>query len=186
MNGKDGLIKLLPGTKRKLGIKVPGENRFLYVGSAILGAVLVTMFALGRYQSTLEKQLGQLNNQLAEGERTRDKKGEQNLKVLNERMTLVSNILGEHIYWTKAFSLIESLLQGQVRFKSFSGFTDDGKIGIQGEAANYTVLAKQLAAFFTDRSVVDISLGKASVSPDGVVEFGLEITFNKSRLIQKK
>ena len=185
MNGKDGL-KLLPGTKRKLGIKVPGENRFLYIGSAILGAVLVTMFALGHYQSSLEKQLGQLNDQLVESERTRDKKGEQNLKIRKERMMLVSNILEEHIYWTKAFSLIESLLQSQVRFKSFSGFTDDSKIGIQGQAANYTVLAKQLAAFFTDRSVVDISLGKVSVSPEGVVEFGLEITFDKSRLIQKK
>ena len=185
MNGRDGL-KLLPGTKRKLGIKVPGENRFLYIGSAILGAVLVTMFALGHYQSSLERQLGQLNDRLVESERTRDKKGEQNLKILKERMTLVSNILEEHIYWTKAFSLIESLLQRQVRFQSFSGFTDDSKIGIQGQAANYTVLAKQLAAFFTDRSVVDISLGKSSVSPEGVVEFGLEIKFDKLKLIQKK
>lgn len=185
MSGKDEL-KLLPGTKRKLGIKIPGENRFLYVGSAIFGAVLVVMFAFGRYQSSLEKQLGQLNNQLDESERTRDKKGEQNLKILKERMILVSNILEEHIYWTKAFSLLESLLQEQVRFKSFSGLTDDSKIRIQGQAANYTVLAKQLASFFTDRSIVDISLGKVSVSPDGMVEFSLEITFNKSRLIQKK
>lgn len=183
MNGKDGL-KLLPGTKRKLGIKVPGENRFLYIGSAILGAVLVTMFALGRYQSSLEKQLGQLGDQLVESERTRDKKGEQNLKILKKRMALVSNILQEHIYWTKAFSLLEGLLQGQVRFKSFSGTTDDSKIRIQGQAANYTVLAKQLAAFLTDRSIVDISLGKVSVSPDGTVEFSLEIIFDKSRLIQ--
>jgi len=185
MNGKDGL-KLLPGTKRKLGIKVPGENRFLYIGSAILGAVLVTMFALGRYQSSLEKQSGQLSDQLVESERTRDKKGEQNLKILKERMTLVSSILEEHIYWTKAFSLVEGLLQGQVRFKSFSGTTDDSKIRIQGQATNYTVLAKQLAAFFTDRIIIDISLGKVSVSPDGTVEFNLEIIFDKSRLIQEK
>ncbi|MDO8496019.1 MAG: hypothetical protein Q7S43_01020 [bacterium] len=185
MNGKDGL-KLLPGTKRKLGIKVPGENRFLYAGSAIMGAVLVTMFALGRYQASLEKQVELINNQLVESERARDKKGEQNLKVLNERMNLVANILAEHIYWTKAFSLVESLLQGQVRFKSFSGITDDSKITVQGQATSYTVLAKQLAAFFTDRSIVDISLGKVSVSPDGTVEFGLEITFDKSRLIQQK
>ena len=82
MNGKDGL-KLLPGTKRKLGIKVPGENRFLYVGSAIMGAVLVTMFALGRYQASLEKQVELINNQLVESERARDKKGEQNLITLS-------------------------------------------------------------------------------------------------------
>lgn len=185
MNGKD-VLKLLPGTKRKLGIKVPGENRLLYIGSAILGAVLVTMFALGNYRSSLEKQLGRLSDQLTESERSRDKKGERNLKILQERMTLVSSILEEHIYWTRAFSLIESLLQGQVRFQSFSGFTDDSKISIQGQATSYTVLAKQLAAFFTDPSVVDISLGKASVSPDGTVEFGLEIIFNKSKLIQGK
>ena len=185
MNGKDG-IKLLPGTKRKLGIKVPGENRFLYVGSAILGAILVVTFAFGHYQSSLEKQLEQLNNQLAESERNRDKKGEQNIKILKERMMLVSNILEEHIYWTKAFSLIESLLQGQLRLKSFSGLMVGSKIRIQGQAANYTVLAKQLAAFFTDRSIVDIALGKVSVSPDGTIEFGLEITFDKLGLIQKK
>lgn len=185
MNGKDE-IKLLPGTKRKLGIKVPGENRFLYLGSAILGAILVVAFAFGRYQSSLEKQLGQINDQLIESERNRDKKGEQNIKILKERMTLVSGLLEEHIYWTKAFSLIESLLQGQVRFKSFSGVMVGSKIRIQGQAMNYTVLAKQLAALFTDRSIVDISLGKVSVSPDGTIEFGLEITFDKSRLVQKK
>lgn len=185
MNGRDGL-KLLPDTKRKLGIKVPGENRFLYVGSAILGAVLVTVFALGQHRSSLEKQLDQLDNRLTESERTRDKKGEQNLKILKEQMTLVSRILDEHIYWTRAFSLIESLLQRQVRFKSLSGLTDDGKIRIQGQTANYTVLAKQLAALFTDRSIVDIALGKVSVTSDGTIEFSLEITFDKSKLIQKK
>jgi hypothetical protein len=42
-------FQLLPGTKKRLGIKVPGENRFLYAGSAILGAVLVTSFAMNRY-----------------------------------------------------------------------------------------------------------------------------------------
>lgn len=185
MDGKDGL-KLLPGTKKKLGIKVPGENRFLYIGSAILGAALVAMLALGRYQFSLEKQLGQLNDQLVESERARDKKGEQNLRVLKERMTLVSNILEEHIYWTKAFSLIESLLQSQIRFKSFVGLTEGNKIRIQGQAASYTVLAKQLAAFFTDRSIVDIALGKVSVTANGMVEFSLEIIFDKSKLIQKK
>ena len=45
MDGIEGL-QLLPGTKKRLGIKVPGENRFLYIGSAVLGAIIVATFWL--------------------------------------------------------------------------------------------------------------------------------------------
>src|SRR3989344_242053 len=70
---KEEGLQLLPGTKKRLSFKVPGENRFLYIGSAILGAVIVLSFALGRYELALRSQVEQVNTQLVNLEQKRNK-----------------------------------------------------------------------------------------------------------------
>src|SRR3989338_3191099 len=101
MDGRDGL-QLLPGTKKRLSFKVPGENRFLYIGSAILGAVIVLSFALGRYELALRSQVEQVNTQLVDLEKKRNKGEEEGLRILKDRLTLTSELLSGHVYWTKA------------------------------------------------------------------------------------
>ena len=184
MDGKTEL-QLLPGTKKRLGIKVPGENRFLYIGSAILGAILVSMFALGRYQASLENQVKNVNEQLSALEQKRDKKGEQDLKLFKDRVAITSDLLDQHIYWTQAFSTMVGLLQSNVRFKNFSADTSTGKMSINIQAASYTALARQVASFLTEESISDLSLGKISAETAGYLETGIEIKFNKQKLLQK-
>ena len=89
MDGRDEL-QLLSGTKKRLGIKVPGENRFLYIGSAVLGAVLVAMFSMGRYEASLMGQVKQLDGQLVALEQSRDKRDEADLRLVNDRMAVTT------------------------------------------------------------------------------------------------
>src|SRR3989344_8192066 len=130
MDGRDGL-QLLPGTKKRLGIKVPGENRFLYIGSAIFGAVLVTMFALGRQEASLRAEIKNINNQIVDQEQKRNKNDEAEIKATKDRLSLIKGLIDEHIYWTRAFTWLESMLQTDLQVKNVA-MTKEGSVVITG------------------------------------------------------
>lgn len=176
-------FQLIPGTKKKLGIKVPGENKFLYIGSAILGAVLVISFALSRYDTSLSNQLIAVNNQLRELEQMRDLKNEQDLKTLQYQIENTSSLIGKHIYWTQGFSTITNLMQSGVRITSFN-YDGLGKVSMDLLASNYTVLAKQIASFIYEENIKDVSISKITPFPDGSLKFDLVLIINE-RLIKK-
>lgn len=184
MEAKYGL-QLLPGTKKRLGIKVPGENRFLYIGSAILGAVIVTLFSLNRYEASLTGQVQQLNEQLVALEQKRNKSDEIELRVTRDRLKITSNLISQHVYWSQALTWLQSLLQTDVRLKGVSA-TNDGKLRFSGNASSYTVVARQIAVLLTDDRIKELSLGKISSSNDGTVEFSVELVLDLPRIIFKK
>lgn len=177
-------IQLMPGTKKRLGLRVRGENRLLYIGSAILGAVLVTSFALARYEVYLGDKIKALDDQLLALEEQRDEAEETGMIVINDQLRLTSQLLATHIDWPKAFDKIETLLQGQVQFESMSGNILDETLDINGFAPNYSVIAKQIASFMSDGGVDDVLLSKTNSLPNGMVQFNLRIKFNKSDFVQ--
>ena len=163
MDNKDQ-IQLLPGTKKRLGVKIPGENRFLYIGSAIFGAVLVIIFALNAYEAKLNKQIDNVDTQLLALEQKRDKKSEQNLKIIKEQLDTTSSIIKDHIYWTQGLNKITSLLQNQIQIDSFSNNLGGNGITMKAFAKSYAVLAKQIASFLYDDSIKDVEVGRISSS----------------------
>ena len=185
MDGRDRL-QLLPGTKKRLGLKVRGENRFLYIGSAILGAVLVLSFAFGRYETSLRGQTDQLNDQLVALEQKRNKGDEKGLVILKDRLALASKLLDDHVYWTRAVNTIESLIQSEVQFESFSGSIHDGTINIKAKTASYIILARQIASFLTGPGIQDVVIGQIQPLSNGLIEFELQIKFNKKDFILYK
>lgn len=184
MDAKSGL-QLLPGTKKRLGIKVPGENKFLYIGSVVLGAVLVTMFAFGRYEASLLAQLDQLNNQILEIEQKRNKADEAELKASKVRLTLISTLIDKHIYWSQGFSWLENMLQREVRIKNIS-LSRDGGLTLRGAALNYSAIARQSSAFLADDRIKDLSLGKISTTPEGTIDFSMDIKVDLPGILNKK
>lgn len=183
MDGREGL-QLLPGTKKRLGIKTPGENKFLYVGSAILGAALVTVFAMGHYETSLKNQVKQLNDQLVALEQKRNKKDEAELRLVKDRMMVTGDLIKNHPYWTQAFSWFENLLQSEVQVKGMS-LDKSGKITFSAVATSYTVIARQLAVLLTDDKIKDLKFGGIKSSTDGGLEFGMELNVDLSRIILK-
>jgi len=178
-------LQLLPGTKKRLGIKVPGENRFLYIGSAILGAVLITSFTLGRYETSLEKKLEGIDNKLLAIEKQRDKGVETSMVTLKKRLELTKNLIDDHVYWTKGLSKVAGLLQREVRLTSFSGDVTKKTISIEGTALSFTVLARQIASFLADDSVEDLTLGFIKPTSEGTISFTMALTFVRAKLLNK-
>ena len=99
---------------------------------------------------------------------------------------MLSNLLDNHVYWTTAFSRIEGLTQSQIQFNSLTATMADDKIDFKATAANYTTIARQIAAFLSDESITDINLSRVNTLTDGRLEFSMQISFDRSKFLQSK
>src|SRR3989344_2514530 len=178
-------LQLLPETRRKIDIKVPGENRIIYAGITILVIMLVLVGGLYFYKNNLESKKTELDAKIISLEKDRDKKAEANLLTLSKQLTLISTLLDSHVVWSKAFSKVEGLLQPQVQFLSFSAAVSDNRFEFKALATNYTVVARQIAAFVSDDSIKDIALTNVHVLTSGKLEFSIKIEFDKTKFIKE-
>lgn len=178
-------LQLLPGTKKRLGIKVPGENKFLYIGSAILGAVIVTSFWLNFSNNALRNEIKSLDDQLVALDQKRNKQSESNIRLIQRQLALTSELIDEHLYFSEAILKLSSLTQENIQVEDLS-VESTGKLVFAGFALNYTTIAKQMAAFLADDSVIDMTLGRMESQTDGTIKFGMEVEFDKVKMLQKK
>jgi len=185
MPDQDGL-QLLPETRKKIEIVTPGENRRLIIGAAVLAIVVVLGGGLSLYNNFLENKLVSLDAEIIALEQQRDRPSEQNILVFNKQISMLSDLLDKHTYWTTAFSKIEGLTQSQVQFDSITATLANSKIDLKATAANYTTIARQISAFLSDESITDINLNRVNTLTNGLLEFNMQIIFDKSKFLKSK
>lgn len=178
-------LQLLPETRRRIDINIPGENRLIYAGTAVLVLVLIASGGLYLYKNSLEDKIVGLDAEIVNLEKQRDKKVEQNLLTLNKQLSLISTLLDSHITWSKALGKIENLLQPQVQFLSFAAAVTDNRFEFKALASNYTVVAKQIAAFVSDDSIKDVELNNVHVLTTGQLELSIKLEFDKTKFIKE-
>lgn len=178
-------LQLLPETRRKIDINVPGENRLIYTGITVLVLMLVLMGGLYFYKNTLKETKADLDAKIISIEKNRDKKAETNLLTLSKQLSLISSLLDSHVVWSKALGKIENLLQPQVQLLSFSAAISDNRFEFKALANNYTVIARQIAAFVSDDSIKDISLTNVHVLTSGKLEFSIKLEFDKNKFLKQ-
>ncbi len=181
-----GTIQLLPETRRKLDIKIPGENRPLYWGLCFLGLMLLIFIGLKTYASILTNDLTDLNSQALELEKKRDRDFEKNLLVLKKRFSSAEALIGNHIVWSNALAKIQSLTPPQSQMDTLFADTQATKMELKGRASNYTVIAQQIASFLSDEAITDIDLNKVTSLSTGLLEYEMKIIFDKNKLLLNK
>lgn len=181
-----GGLQLLPETRKKIEVITPGENRLLVIGGIIFGLVAVLAGGIYFYQTTIEDHLTDLDADLATLEQQRDKQAEKNILIFNKQVAVLSNLLNKHIYWTTGFSKIESLTQTQIQFDTLTATAANNVIGFEATAANYTTIARQIAAFLSDESITDITLSRVNSLTDGRLTFAMQITFDRNKFLTSK
>ena len=181
-----GGLQLLPETRKKIEIAIPGENKLMTVGGVVLTTVAVLAGGMYFYQNTLENRLTSLDAEIIALEQQRNKQAEQNILVFNRQVSMLSNLLNEHAYWTTAFSKIEGLTQAQVQFETVVATLTDNKIDLKAIAPNYTTVARQIAAFLSDDSIRDVNLSKVNVLTSGRLEFAMQLIFDKSKFLKNR
>jgi|SRR3989338_2251952 len=186
MSDQKGGLQLLPETRRRVDIKVPGENKFLFSGAAVLAAVFVLFLGLNFYSSFLTKKIASIDNDLMILEKQRDKKNEESLLLLDKQLVLISRLLNDHIFWSRGLAKVESLLQNQIQFESFSASTIDGKFSFKALAANYAVVARQIASFISDGAIKDVSLNNVNTLTNGKLEFNMKLDLDKNKFLKQQ
>jgi len=181
-----GGLQLLPETRRKIEIITPGENRLIIIGGIIFAIVAVLSGGMYFYQNNLENKLTSLDAEIISLEQQRNKQAEQNILVFNKQISMLSDLLNKHAYWTTAFSKIEGLTQSQVQFESITATLANNKIDLKAIAANYTTIARQIAAFLSDESITDINLSRVNTLTNGQLEFIMQIVFDRNKFLTNK
>jgi len=184
MSDKGG-IQLLPETRKKIDIRIPGENRLISFGVSLTVFVLAITAGLWWYSSRLQAQIASADEQMTSLEKQRDKKAEQNLITLAKQVDITNQALNKHVYWSTAFSKIESALQNNVQFKSFSAISGEQTLHIRALSDNYATIAKQLASFVADDAIKDVTLDGVSTLTNGKLDFNAKIYFDPVKFLKK-
>lgn len=178
-----GGIQLLPESRRKLEIQIPGENRPLVFGAAFLVLVLVVFFLLNLYFSYLQNQLTDLNGELTGLEQKRDKKFEQDLLTLEKRLQVAGKLIDNHLIWSRGLRKIEALTPPGVLFSFLSAVAQDHQLDIKATAVSYTIIARHIASLSGDETITDVILNKVTSLPTGFLEYDLRVIFDQNKLI---
>ena len=179
-----GGLQLLPENRKRIDIKIPGENNLIKLGAGLIVLILVISGGLWAYSASLASQITNDDTQLVALEQSRDKKAEQNLITLSKQVAITNQLLKSHIYWSTGLSRIEMALQGNVQFKSLSADSSDNSLRIRALADNYSTVAKQLAAFVADDSIKDVTLDNVNTLTTGRLDFNSKITFDPVKFLQ--
>lgn len=180
-----GGLQLLPETRKKIEVRVPGQNRSVVLSSIFILVLLGLYLGLMFYNNSILSSVTQADEQLAALERSRDKKTEQKLLGLKNQLSVIGPLLSSHLFWSQGLSKIQSLVQPQVQVKTMNADGPAKKIVFQATAASYTVIAKQIAAFYTDDSIADIILNKAVSLTSGKVDFTMQLMFDPAKFLIK-
>jgi len=184
MSNSNGL-QLLPENRKSISIKVPGENIPIYIGSFLVALVFLIAGGLSIYSNGLKNKIAAKDGEILVLENRRDKQAEQKLIILSKQLGVTSQILKNHIYWSVGFSKIESAMQSQIQFKSFSANLAEKTVNFQALSDSYTTVAKQLAAFISDDAIKDVTLNNVNILTSGKLDFNAKIDFNELKFIKK-
>lgn len=181
----NGGLQFLTETKKKIEVSVPGQNRLLVFSLIFLALIMAVYGGLVYYKGLLATELDQVNQQLVEIEKARSKKDEDSLLKLKDDLALVKPLIENHISWSEAFAKIQNLIIPQVQFDSLGVKLDKKEFTFKAFAPSFTVVAKQLAAFYADSAIRDVSVGKISSLPNAKVDFSAQLVLDLDKIIKK-
>ncbi|OGN33097.1 MAG: hypothetical protein A3I39_02115 [Candidatus Yanofskybacteria bacterium RIFCSPLOWO2_02_FULL_47_9b] len=184
MTDKGGL-QLLPENRRRIDVKVPGQNRPVTLSVVVLVLVIVIYGILSWYSSSLDTKIADADSRLASIDQQRDKTSENNLLILSKQMAITGQIINNHTFWSTAFSKLESGLAGSVQFKSFSAVASDNTLHIRALTDTYATIARQLAAFAGTDGVADVNLDGVSTLTSGKLDFNVKLIFDPTKFLKK-
>lgn len=180
-----GGIQLLPDTKKKIQLQSTGQNRVLIFSFVFVVLVGGLYGGLWWYQDSTQKKLEDINKQLSDIEATRNKKDEEKLLNLKDSLALVEPLIKSHVFWSDAFDRIQNLINPGVQFSSLGVSLGKSEYTFKAVARNYSTVAKQIAAFYKDDAITDVSLGKISTLSTGQIEFSTTLILNVDKLVKK-
>lgn len=146
----------------------------------ILAIAGVAYGGLAYWESILNTKIKETDEKIQAVDVGRDVSAEQKVLVLEAQLTTLQDALKNHVYFSKFLAGLESLVHPNVYLKSFSANIPTNKFDISGEAAGFSVLAKQIITFSKSPDVEKVEVGGLSLSAEGKLGFTFGVTYKPS------
>ncbi|TSC91793.1 MAG: hypothetical protein CEN90_257 [Parcubacteria group bacterium Licking1014_17] len=181
----NGGLQILPQTRRKIEVEIPGQTRNLVIGFVVLFIVAAGYFVLLNYRANLFGRVDELNAKIGDIDKNRDKNKEARLVVVGKQLSNVSKLLDAHISWSQGLEKFSKLLLPQVILGSVDVNSDQKSINFSASADSFVTVARQMAAFYGDSSVKDVVINGVSAQSGGRVEFSAVIKIDAAGFLLK-
>ncbi|PJE50533.1 MAG: hypothetical protein COV29_03960 [Candidatus Yanofskybacteria bacterium CG10_big_fil_rev_8_21_14_0_10_36_16] len=185
-NQEPGNIQLLPATRKEVKIKRRRSFKDFIIPAGAIGIVLAIYGGLFYYKNTLMNQLTNIDQEILVVERSRDKELEKEILSLEKQLSIVGPMLNNHIFWSKGLEKIESLIKPQIEIETLSIDTVKSEVSVSINALNYLIIAKQIAALFSDDVITAVSLGEMRLDQNGRITSSMRIGFDGDKLLKQR
>ena len=142
----------------------PKSRIILFVSYLLFGLSLISFASLRAWQFFLQKQLNNLDKQVATLPQE---------QVDRQKINQISLLLNNHVYWSQVLPLIEKTTLPNVSFASFTGEAQESIVNLTGNISSYTILAKQVKAFEQEFSQVKFST--SGLAKEGGLNINIEL-----------
>jgi len=178
-----GGLQLLPETRRRVEIKGRKKRGSIFLGIFLVILVTAGYIAADFYLTSLNNELADLDNQVLDIDKRRDKEMEREIATLNSQLSLIGSLLDNHVFWTGGFDILEDSTVPQLRFVSLNADVVKEEISAKVRTVNHSELAKQVAAYFAEDSIKGVDVSGISLLSSGQIEASLLIKFDKSKFL---
>ena len=163
----------------------PGQNTPLWLALGCLLLVGLVYGGLYLYRGRLDEQVIAASEAFNANEAKRNKPQEQELLKAKEALALVQPLLASHVHWSAAFTRVQRLVDPEVQFDSLSTKLDKNEYAFKATAASYAAIARQIAAFYSDDAITDVTVGKLSTLTSGRIEFTVQLTLDPAKTMSQ-
>lgn len=181
-----GGLQLLPETRKRIEVRVPGQNKPVFRSAIFVLVVIGIYFGFLIYQKSLSRQIDLVKEDFLKFEKSRDKENEQKLLDFKDQLANINPLLSGHIIASEAFVRLQRLIEPTVQFQNLGLDLAKGEYLFVAAADSYATIAKQAAAFYKDGGVTNVLVNKADNLPTGRVEFTMTLNLNLAEFFQAK
>ena len=173
----------MPEARRHVEIKGQKKRGSIFLGIVLVVLAVAAFIAADFYLTSVNDELAGLDEQVLGINKRRDKEAEKEVRTLNSQLSLIGNLLDNHIFWTKGFDKLEDLTVPQLKYISLKANVDHGEITARVNATSFSELAKQISSYFADENFESVDAKDISLRPNGQIEATLLIKFNPDNFI---
>ena len=175
-------IQLLPEARTDVTITVPGANRWFLIGALFLILSLAIYGGLYFYASGFADKINAIDTEFKSLDSSRNKVNEAQLLVLKGQLSTVGQVLDNHIVWTNLLAKVQNKTSPQIQYKSLAIQFNERTLNIEAEAANFTVIAKQISSYYAEDSVENVNLAESGILNNGHIGFRLQVVVKPNQL----
>jgi len=151
---------------------------------ALLEVLVVLLLVFGGikiYQSSLQKEISNLENEIAALDAKRDSNLENEMKSTIANFEKIEPLLNSHIKASKVFTILENDTYADAQISNFNFDAKEATLTLSVTSPTAQALAMQTSLFRADSNVKAVEIGGFSFSEEGI-NFQLKVTLDPNAI----